>query len=260
MFESLGRTMTTTKALVIAAVAVSGMLLYAFPVQQLASAQDFSENIDQAQDLTQRIRDDTDQRIRQAQEQDQNQEIEQELEQSNEANIDQSEENNQANVIDTGDNTATTTQIGDNDAIGNAVEAEAEGGSGGSGGSSCHDCDKHDHCDSCTSSSGGSGGSGGDAAAEAEIDQEVENEAETNQDSSADNNVQVNENTFGNDVALVDQDNVADQTAVNVGLQFQNQEATNEDVNVQYGTQAQDAFICDPDAVLSGVGVGGDIC
>ena len=252
--------MTKNKQIVIAAIAVSAMLVYAFPAQQLASAQ-FEETIDQDQNLAQRIVDETDQRIRQNQAQDQEQSIDQDLTQSNEANIDQSEVNNQANVIDTGDNTATTTQIGDNDAIGNAVEAEAEGGSGGSGGSaSCHDCDKHhdDHkCDSCSSS----GGSGGDAAAEAAIEQDVDNEATTTQDSSADDNVQANENTFGNDAAVVDQDNTATQAAVNVGIQAQAQEATNEDVNVQYGTQAQDADICDPDAVLADlVDVGGDIC
>ncbi len=240
MFESLGR----TTAVVIAAIAVSGMLLYAFPAQQLASAQ-FEETINQDQDLAQRIVDDTDQRIRQTQEQDQEQEIDQELEQENEAEIDQSEENNQANVIETGDNTATTTQIGDNDANNNALAADAEGGEGG---------ESKNYKSKYSSSSGGSGG---DAEASSAIEQEVDNEATTTQDSSADDNVQANVNTFGNDVALVDQDNVADQTAVNVGLQFQNQEATNEDVNVQYGTQAQDANICDPD--LNAVFIG-DIC
>ncbi|MDQ3852838.1 MAG: hypothetical protein M3299_08395 [Thermoproteota archaeon] len=242
MFESLGR---TTK-IVIAAIAVSGMLIYAFPAQQLASAQ-FEETINQDQDLAQRINDETDQRIRQTQEQEQEQEIEQELDQSNEANIDQSEVNNQANVIDTGDNTATTTQIGDNDAIGNALAAEAEGGEGG-------DSERDSKYYKSSDYSSGSGGSGGDAEAASAIVQEVDNEAETNQDSSADDNVQANVNEFGDDVAVVDQDNVADQTAVNVGLQFQNQEATNEDVNVQYGTQAQDANICDPDFAATFIG------
>jgi len=65
--------MTRNTQIVIAAIAVSGMLLYAFPAQQFASAAtiaipDGEETINQDQDLAQRIVDDTDQRIRQTQE------------------------------------------------------------------------------------------------------------------------------------------------------------------------------------------------
>ncbi len=219
------------KHLVIAAIAISTMLLlYAFPAQQLASATLIivvpPDEIEQEpefgdQDLAQRLVDDTrqrtDQEAEQRQTQEQEQEIEQELEQSNEADIDQSEENNQANVIETGDNTATATQIGDNDAIGNDMAAESEGGSG---------------------------------EASASIEQSVENEATTEQDSSADENVLVNENTFGDDIAVVDQDNTADQDAVNVGIQEQEQdliqEAVNVDVNRQVAEQVQTATIGTP--------------
>src|SRR5918999_1476653 len=88
-----------------------------------------------ADTLVQETRDEVEQEIEQEaeqeaeQEQEQEQENEQSAEQSNTATVSQDEENNQANVLETGDNTASTTQVGDNDAIGNEVEAESEGGS-----------------------------------------------------------------------------------------------------------------------------------
>jgi hypothetical protein len=245
MFESQGRTKTRNK-IVIATIAVAAMLLYALPAQNLASAS-FDPEIENEpefgdQDLAQRLVDRTNQEIDQdadqRQRQNLEQEIDQELEQSNEANIDQSEENEQANTIVTGDNTANPTQIGDNDAIGNALAAEAEGGSGGDDDSS----DKYYKSEDHSSSSGGSGGSGEASSA---LEQSVENEASATQDSSADDNVLVNENTFGDDIAVVDQDNVADQTAVNVGVQEQdqdiNQYATNVDLTAQVGANTQEA-------------------
>jgi hypothetical protein len=246
MFESQGRTMARHK-IVIATIAVSAMLLYALPAQNLASA---SNEIEQEpefgdQDLAQRLVDRTNQEIdqeaEQEQEQEQEQSIEQELEQSNEADVDQSEENNQANVIETGDNTATATQIGDNDVIGSALAAEASGGSGG------EDDSKHYKSEHSSSS----GGSGGAAEASSSIEQAVDNEFSAEQDSSANDNVLVNENTFGDDIAVVDQDNTADQTAVNVGIQEQdqdiNQYAANVDLTAQLGSNVQEA---DLDACL----------
>jgi membrane-associated HD superfamily phosphohydrolase len=247
MFESQGRTMTRHK-IVIATIAVAATLLYALPAQNLASA---SDEIDQEpefgdQDLAQRLVDDTRQRIDQdaeidqEQEQEQEQSIEQELEQTNEADVDQSEENNQANVIETGDNTATATQIGDNDVIGSALAAEAEGGEGG------EDDSKHYKSESSSSS----GGSGGAAEASSALEQAVDNEFSAEQDSSANDNNLQNFNTFGDDVSVVDQDNVADQTAVNVGIQDQdqdadiNQYATNLDLTAQLGEQEQEADLC----------------
>jgi hypothetical protein len=67
------------------------------------------------------------------------------------------------------------------------------------------------------------------------------------QDSSANGNVLSNENTFGDDVAIVDQDNIADQDAANVGIQTQDLDQTidqiqdaanvNVDFDFQYGFQ-----------------------
>jgi hypothetical protein len=273
MFESQGRTMTRHK-IVIATIAVSAMLLYAFPAQQLASATIIvvpigEDEIEQEpefgdQDLAQRLVDrtqqDIDQRARQNAEQEQEVEAENELEQSNEAEVSQDETNEQSNAIVTGDNTATATQIGDNDVIGSALAAEAEGGSGGD--------DEAKHYKSESSSS--SGGSGGAAEASSSIEQEVDNEFSAEQDSSANDNVLVNENTFGADIAVVDQDNVAEQTAVAVGIQEQdqdiNQYATNVDLTAQLGNQEQTADLCGAFAerLIQGGGPGdrevGDIC
>ncbi len=232
--------------IVIAALAVSGMLMiYAIPAQQqLASATAAANLVDpviivEQGDIAQEIVDDTRQRIEQDAEQDQRQDqdqrINQDIAQTNEAEVDQEETNNQANVIDTGDNTATTTQIGDNDAIGNALSAESEGGSAEAKGG------KHSHPTA----------TGGSSEAEASIEQEVDNTATTTQDSSADDNVQVNTNTFGDDVAWVDQDNRAIQAAANLGFQNQeqdlNQYATNTDVTANVAEQTNE--LCDPDAI-----------
>src|SRR5919107_766702 len=123
------------------------------------------------------------------------QEIEQEGEQ--EAEVSQDEENNQANVLDTGDNTASTTQVGDNDAVGNKVAAESEGGDSG-------DAKAKKHSEASTS-----GGDSGDASAD--LSQNVTNTATTVQDSSADDNILANENTFAEDIALIDQDNLSEE-------------------------------------------------
>jgi hypothetical protein len=205
--------MSRNKLIAIAAIAVSGILVYAIPALPFATAQDEQVN---AQDIVQETEQEIEQEIDQEQEQDF--ENEQELDQENEANVDQSEENNQANVIETGDNTASVSQFGANDATGNKLEAE--GGSAEAEGKKVK---------------GDVWATGGDA--EAALEQEVENEATITQDSSADHNVQVNTNTFGDDTANIDQDNIADQTAVNVGFQDQDadQDATQEDFDFQYG-------------------------
>jgi hypothetical protein len=84
----------------------------------------------------------------------------------------------------------------------------------------------------------------------AAIGQNVDNDATTVQDSSADDNELTNDNEFGDDVAVVDQDNDAEQDAFNLGFQFQDatqdqdvdQDATQEDFNFQiaFSQQADD--------------------
>src|SRR5918997_1759338 len=170
------------------------------------------------------------------QEQEQEQSNEQSAEQSNTADVSQDETNSQANVIETGDNTASVTQVGDNDAVDNEVEAESEGGDSG-------DAEAYKH-----SKASSEGGDGGDASGS--INQDVTNVATVIQDSSADGNILSNENTFGNDVAIVDQDNLADQDAANVGIQDQDltqtidqvQDAVNAniDFDFQYGFQVDE--------------------
>jgi len=63
MFESQGSTLTRHKPIVIAVIAVSAMLLYAFPAQNLASASFFPEIENEPefgdQDLAQRLVDET---------------------------------------------------------------------------------------------------------------------------------------------------------------------------------------------------------
>ena len=227
--------MSSIKQIAIAAIVVSGILLYVVPGQQLATAQ----NLIDADEFTQTITDEVNQEIEQEaeqeaeQEQEQEQENEQSAEQSNEATVSQDETNEQANAIVTGDNTASTTQVVDNDAIGNEVEAESEGGDAGDAKAKKY------------SKASSEGGAGGDAVAA--LEQSVSNEATTIQDSSADDNILSNENTFGDDVAIVDQDNIADQDALNVGIQdqdltqdiTQDQDAANVNVDFdfQYGFQ-----------------------
>jgi hypothetical protein len=204
-------------------------------LQQTALAQPVID----ADILIQETRDEVEQEIEQEaeqeaeQDQEQEQENEQSADQSNAADVSQDESNEQANVIETGDNTASTTQVGDNDAVDNEVEAESEGGDSG---------DAEAEKDSEASSTGGESGN-----AEAELEQGVSNEAITIQDSSADNNILANENQFGDDIALIDQENIADQDALNVGVQDQDltqtidqiQEAANLNVDrdVQIGIQ-----------------------
>ena len=74
----------------------------------------------------------------------------------------------------------------------------------------------------------------------AAIGQNVDNDATTVQDSSADDNELTNDNEFGDDVAVVDQDNDAEQDAFNLGFQFQ--DATQDDFNFQiaFSQQADD--------------------
>jgi hypothetical protein len=237
MFESQGRTMTRHK-IVIATIAVSAMLLYALPAQNLASASDNEFEFENEpefgdQDLAQRLVDETNQRVdqdaRQSQDQDQEVEAENEATQSNEATISQDETNNQANVIDTGDNTASTTQSADNDAVGNALTSDADGGEGG-------DLKKvkAEYIDS----------SGGGAESESSLEVSSEQDATTIQDSSADDNFQQNNNEFATDIAVVDQDNELEQTATAVGVQTAeqdlNQYATNVDLTAQLGENLQE--------------------
>jgi hypothetical protein len=104
----------------------------------------------------------------------------QEQTQSNTADVSQDETTSQANVLETGENTASTRQVGDNDC--KKCEVEAKGGDAKS--------KKKGHSD------------GGDATAS--LEQDVDNEATTIQDSSADGNVLTNNNEFGDDIALID--------------------------------------------------------
>jgi hypothetical protein len=77
----------------------------------------------------------------------------------------------------------------------------------------------------------------------------IDDEANTDQDSSSDDNTQENENEFGEDVALEDQDNLADQDAINLGVQEQEAEQDaeqeqdaanlNVDSDVQVGEQIE---------------------
>jgi hypothetical protein len=174
-----------------------------------------------ADSLIQETRDQVEQEIEQEaeqeaeQEQEQDQSNEQSAEQSNEAEVSQDESNEQANAIVTGDNTASTTQVGDNEAVDNELEAESEGGDAGD--------------------------------TSADLSQNVDNEATTIQDSSADGNVLTNENVFGDDIAVIDQENIAEQNAANIGIQEQDLTQTidqiqqaanlNVDFDVQVGVQ-----------------------
>jgi hypothetical protein len=247
MFESQGRAMTTHKQIVIATIAATAMLLlYAVPTQNLAVATfdpevenepEFGDQ-DLAQDLVDRTRQTIDQDASQRQDQDQEVEAENELEQSNEATVEQNEENNQANVIDTGDNDATTTATAANDADNNALSADSSGG----------DADAKTIVKKTKDKVWGGSATGGSSEAEASIEQDAEATATTVQDSSADDNVQTNVNRFGDDVAVVDQDNTATQTATAVGIQTAdqdlNQYATNVDFTAQSGQQDQTADLC----------------
>jgi hypothetical protein len=77
----------------------------------------------------------------------------------------------------------------------------------------------------------------------------IDDEANTDQDSSADENVLENENEFGDDITIVDEDNLAEQDAINVGVQEQEAEQEleqdqdaanlNVDSDVQVGEQVE---------------------
>jgi cytoskeletal protein RodZ len=225
--------------------ALFALLVFVVPggvLQTITTQSALAQNLIDADTLTQTITDEVEQEIEQEaeqeaeQDQDQTQSNEQSAEQSNTADVSQDETNEQANVLTTGDNTASTTQVGDNDAVGNEVEAESEGGDSGDA-----EAKKHSKAES-------SGGDGGDASGS--INQDVTNVATTIQDSSADGNILSNENTFGDDVAIVDQDNLADQDAANIGIQDQDLTQTidqvqdalnlNLDFDFQYGFQLDD--------------------
>lgn len=89
-----------------------------------------------------------------------------------------------------------------------------------------------------------SGGDSGDASAS--LEQEVDNTATTTQDSSADDNLLVNQNEFGDDIAIVDQDNEAEQDAANIGLQEQEQDLTQEAANVDINVNVAEQVIQTP--------------
>src|ERR687893_2333965 len=217
-------------------IALSILAVLAVPsgLIQTTLAQDEEENT-----LAQSIVDTTFQEIEQEgeqeaeQEQDQTQSNDQSADQSNTADVSQDETNDQANVLDTGDNTASTTQVGDNDAVDNKVKAQSEGGDSGDAKAKKY------------SKASSEGGDAGDASAD--LTQNVDNEATTIQDSSADDNVLTNENVFGDDIAVIDQENIAEQNAANIGIQEQDLTQTidqiqqaanlNVDFDVQVGVQ-----------------------
>ena len=264
MFESVRRTMTGNKQIVIAAIAVSSMLLYAVPAQvAMATALGGTPALELellTNDLAQEINDETTQDIDQDADQELEQEQEQEQEFSNEQTADQDntasqsfdETNEQNQAIVTGDNSATTTATAANDADHNALAAESTGGSASADTIVKKTKDKV---------YGGSA-TGGSSEAEASIEQEAEATATTVQDSSADDNVLVQENTFGNDVGVITQENDADQRALNVGFQDQNQYATQsvaqdanqEDINAQLAEQCAAANVELLDGLTLGTG------
>jgi hypothetical protein len=53
----------------------------------------------------------------------------------------------------------------------------------------------------------------------ASLEQDVDNTPTIIQDSSAESNILSNENEFGDDIAVIDQENIAEQNAANVGVQ-----------------------------------------
>jgi hypothetical protein len=227
---------TTLVAIALLVLVVPGGVL------QTTTQSALAQNLIDADTFTQEIIEETEQEIEQeaeqeaSQEQNQEQSNEQSADQSNTADVSQDETNDQANVLSTGDNTASTTQVGDNDAVDNKIKAQSEGGESGDAKSKKY------------SKASSEGGDAGDASAD--LSQSVDNEATTIQDSSADDNILANENTFGDDIALIDQDNLADQDAANVGIQDQDltqtidqvQDATNFnfDFDFQYGFQVDD--------------------
>src|SRR5918996_3482293 len=220
---------------IVLALSILAVLAVPSGLIQTTFAQDEEEENTLAQSIVDRTFQEIGQEGEQEAEQDQTQDQsnDQSANQSNTADVSQDEENNQANVLETGDNTASTTQVGENAAAENTVAAASEGGDSG------------DATAKKYSEASSEGGAGGDA--EAELEQEVENTATTIQDSSANDNVLSNTNTFGDDVAIVDQDNIADQDALNVGIQDQDLDQTidqvqdaanvNVDFDFQYGLQ-----------------------
>ena len=152
----------------------------------------------------------------------QNQEAEQEVDQEN----DQSEENTQSNTLETGANTATVTQA---NAADQAVEAAAAAEAGDSEAEAEDEDDGKDkkhHYSSSSDSDSTTADANSIATATAEatgiIDQDNVNAIE--QDSSANDNILANVNEFGDDentqvaVPIIDQDQTAENRAVNLDL------------------------------------------
>jgi hypothetical protein len=78
------------------------------------------------------------------------------------------------------------------------------------------------------------------ALAQPSLAEDIINSVEQETDSSsADGNVLDNNNEFGDDVPVIDQENTAEQDAVNVGAQDVDQDATQEDLNFQFGFSQQ---------------------
>src|SRR3712207_4922592 len=68
----------------------------------------------------------------------------------------------------------------------------------------------------------------------------AQQETDSSSSSAADDNVLDNNNEFGDDdIPVIDQENTAEQDAANLGLQDQEQEATQEDFDVQVGESVQ---------------------
>ena len=154
---------------------------------------------------------------------DQNQENEQEVDQEN----DQSETNEQSNTLTTGDNTATNTQA---NAADQAVEAASAAESGDAEvESEASDEDhykgkKDHHSDTETTIADAESIATSTATATGIIDQDNVNEVD--QDSSANDNILANVNEFGDDentqvaVPISDQDQTAENRAINLDLEF----------------------------------------
>jgi hypothetical protein len=146
----------------------------------------------------------------------QNQEAEQEVEQE----VSQDEENEQSNELNTGDNTATVTQA---NAAEQAVEAAAAAESGDAE-AEAEDESKHKKDHHYSSSTTADAESIATATAEATGIIDQDNAAAIEQDSSANDNVLANVNEFGDDeatqvaVPIIDQDQTAENRAVNLDL------------------------------------------
>ena len=139
-------------------------------------------------------------------------EVEQEVEQSAD------ETNNQANVIETGDNDATVAQSNDDQRVEAAAAAES-----GDAEAEAEDEDNYKHSkDHSSDTDTTTADADSIASAVATATGTQTNTATVDQDSSADDNVQVNENEFGDDtlvaVPISDIDQTAENRAINLDL------------------------------------------